>query len=244
MDAGVVLGGTIVAVAAALGGAAGFGYALLSTPLLLALGFPLPFVVTANLALSLLSRIAMVYRFWSYINVRRAALLILGSLPGIIIGAHTLATADRRRIKFVTGLLVMGAVVLLFVRRRGVVPRPLPAGALLAGFLGGLLGAMTSLSGVPPMLLLARARAKATSFQADLALYFVVSNGLTLGALAARQAVVAQALYPTVLVWLPGAVAGNWLGATFGTRLPDRVFRAVALSIAFCAGLVTAVTAW
>ena len=47
----MALGALIVFAAAFLGGVTGFGYALASAPLLLATGFPLRFVVTANLAL-------------------------------------------------------------------------------------------------------------------------------------------------------------------------------------------------
>src|SRR5438270_14099386 len=59
----VALGAVVVCCAALLGGATGFGYALLSAPLLLLLGFRLEFVVTANLALAVLTRVSVVYRF-------------------------------------------------------------------------------------------------------------------------------------------------------------------------------------
>ena len=39
-----------------LGGVTGFGYSLVATPLLLLLGFPLPFAVTVNLALAFVTR--------------------------------------------------------------------------------------------------------------------------------------------------------------------------------------------
>src|ERR671914_218851 len=50
----LLAGALVVAAAAFLGGVTGFGYSLVATPLLLLLGFPLPFVVTANLGLAIL----------------------------------------------------------------------------------------------------------------------------------------------------------------------------------------------
>ena len=48
----LLAGGVTVLAASFLGGVTGFGYSLVAAPLLLLLGFPLPFVVTVNLALA------------------------------------------------------------------------------------------------------------------------------------------------------------------------------------------------
>ena len=90
--------------------------------------------------------------------------------------------------------------------------------------------------------MLSRERAAAVSFQADLALYFVISNAIALTTLAARHALVPHALFPAACLWLPGALLGNFAGATFGTRLPEEGFRRLTLLIAFIAGAVTAFT--
>ena len=238
----------VVCCAALLGGATGFGYALLSAPLLLLLGFRLEFVVTANLALAVLTRVSVVYRFRKDVDRRRAALLILSSVPGLYAGTRILTGVDRSLIRLATGLIVM--LVTLLLARSVAAPAPPrvpgaghPLAAAVAGFLGGVLGTTTSLSGVPPVLLLARERAAARSFQADLATYFVVANTIALALLSARGALVRQALFPAAALWLPGALLGNFAGVALGTRLPERAFRWLTLAIAFTAGAVTALTA-
>ena len=119
----------------------------------------------------------------------------------------------------------------------------MPGAPVAAGFAGGFLGATTSLNGVAPVLLLARDKAAPRSFIADLALYFVATNGLALLLLLAEGALSRAALYPAFLLWLPGSLLGNWLGAVVGPRLPEQSFRRLTLFIVVVAGAVTALTA-
>jgi hypothetical protein len=56
----LIAGALVVVAASFLGGVTGFGYSLVATPLLLLVGFPLPFVVTVNLALACVTRISVV----------------------------------------------------------------------------------------------------------------------------------------------------------------------------------------
>lgn len=238
-----VLGGLAVVLASALGGATGFGYGLIAVPLLLLLGFPLTFVVTANLALAMLTRVSVVYRFRSYLHRRRAAMLILGSIPGLYAGTRVLTGIAPTTIKRVAGVAIALIALVLLRSLKAPPPPPVPGAPLAAGFLGGFLGATISLNGVPAVLLLARDRASPYSVLADLALYYVVSNTIGLGLLALRHVLVAPALYPAALLWLPGALLGNYAGVALGARLPQRAFRYLALAIACAAGLVTALTA-
>jgi uncharacterized membrane protein YfcA len=238
-----LLAGALVVVAASfLGGVTGFGYSLVATPLLLLLGFPLPFVVTANLALASVTRISVAYRFRSDSSPGRAAGLIAGSVPGLWLGAVVLTTVDESTIKLGAGLVVMAAAVLLWRAVSAPPPRPLPGAPVAAGFAGGFLTAATSLSGVAPLLLLARDKAAPRSVLADLALYFVASNAIGLAVLLAEGALESEALFPAFLLWLPGSLVGNWAGTVLGPRLPEGAFRRLTLVIVFVAGAVTALT--
>jgi uncharacterized membrane protein YfcA len=239
-----LLAGALVVVAASfLGGVTGFGYSLVATPLLLLLGFDLPFVVTANLALACVTRISVAYRFRSDARPGRAAGLIAGSVPGLWLGAVVLTTVDVSTIKLCAGLVVMAAAVLLWRAVTAPPPRELPGAPVAAGFAGGFLGAATSLNGVAPVLLLARDKAEPRSVLADLAFYFVASNAIGLAVLLAEGALDGDALWPAFLLWLPGSLAGNWAGTVVGPRLPEVGFRRLTLAIVFVAGALTALTA-
>ncbi len=233
----------MAAAAAFLAGASGFGFGLLATPLLLLAGFPLPFVVTINLALSLTTRVSVAVRFRRHVHARRASMLVLGSIPGLLLGVQALTYVDRSTLTVATGVLVMVLAVLIAFAGSGPPPRSLPGAPLLAGFAGGFLGTSTSLVGVPPALLLARERVAARGVYADLAVYFVAASGIGLAVLAAAGELAGDALYPTLALWLPGALLGNLAGTAVGLRLPQRAFRLLALTAIFVAGTTTAITA-
>lgn len=239
----LIIGGIVAALAALLGGMSGFGSSLVSTPAYLLLGFPLPFVVTLNLTLVALTRISVVARFHADLTVRRVLLLVLGSLPGVAVGSWVIANVSPAIVKRGIGGFVMLAVLLLARTIARPAPPPIPGATLVAGLLGGFFGATSSINGVPPAILLARDRVSPRSFQADLALYFVISNTLTLALLGWRGTFATEAIFPTALLFLPGSLLGNMLEAILSTRLPDRTFRLLTLAVSFLAGAVTALTA-
>ena len=135
----LVAGGLCVLAASFLGGVTGFGYSLVATPLLLLLGFPLPFVVTVNLALAFVTRIAVAYRFRSYLNRRRVAGLIAGSVPGLWLGVEVLKAVPEATIKLCAGVIVMAAALLLWRAESAPPPRQVPGAPFAAGLAGGFL---------------------------------------------------------------------------------------------------------
>jgi uncharacterized protein len=240
----LLAGAAIVFCASFLGGVTGFGYSFVATPLLLLLGLSLPFVVTANLALAFLTRMSVAYRLRSEIRRARVAWLVAGSVPGLWLGAQVLNAVPESAIKLAAGLVVMVAAVLLARSISAEAPtRSLPGAPFAAGFLGGFLGASVSLNGVAPVLLLARDKAQPRVFLANLAVYFVASNAIGLVVLLAEGALEPDALFPAFVLWLPGSLAGNWIGTTIAPRLPDAAFRRVTLTVVFVAGGLTAITA-
>ena len=174
---------------------------------------------------------------------RRAGLLIAGSIPGLYLGVLVLTGVDESPIKLVAGVVVMIAAALMLRSA------PEPKGGsrrgatFLSGLGGGFLASTTSLNGVVPVLLLARERAAPVGFMADLSLYYVVSSVLGLALLAVTGALSFPALFPAVALWLPGSLAGNYLGASLGSRLPELLFQRLTLGLAFMAGALTVVSA-
>lgn len=235
----LVLGGFAVAAAAFLAGATGFGFALISMPLLLLLGYGLEFIVTVNLALTLLTRLHVSYKLRRHVASRRLSMMIFASIPGFYLGAKVLASVDASLIKFSVGIVIMIIALLLALSINTPPPPPIPGAPAIAGFTGGILGATTSLSGIPPVLLLARQKADPLSFLADLAVYFVVSSTIALILLATQGALALQALFPSALLWLPGAFLGTFLGTIVGPRLPEMVFRYLTLGLVFISGGIT-----
>ncbi len=248
----LLLGAVITAFAALLSGATGFGFALASTPFLLLAGFPLEFVVTVNLALVLLTRISTWYRLRGHVSSGRVVALVAGSVPGFYFGGIALTELGEEAIRMVAGCAIIGAALLLaaslWLRTREETPseRQLePSGGwarlreTVAGFAGGALGTTTSLSGIPPALLLASEDTEPKALLADMAVFFVIGNAIALVILAGQGALVPDALFPTTLLWLPGAMLANAIGISVGERMPKRLFQFITLGLAFAAGLAT-----
>ena len=238
----LIVGGVLVAGAALVAGASGFGFALLATPLLLLSGFSLPFAVTISLLSAIASRITVVLRLSDAISGKRVALLLLGAVPGLFLGARLLSAFSEHEIKFGVGIVIMAATTSLFYTERHPPRTSRPAVAVAAGFLGGALGTTTSLVGVPPALLLARERLTARNFLADMAAYFIATGALGAVALATENHFSTGGAR-AFLYWLPGILVGNYIGTSVGLRMPERTFRLVTLVLAFAAGAVTTAAA-
>jgi uncharacterized membrane protein YfcA len=214
----------------------------MSAPLLLLLGFPLSFIVTVNLAMNMVTRVAASIHLRRHIT-RRSSWLIAGSIPGLIVGVLVLTSVSSHLIKLGTGAVVLVLTAFLARAMSAPAPRPIKAAPALAGFAGGFLGATTSLNGMPAVLLLARDKVAPVSFLADLSFYFVLSNAIALSILWISHTLNTRALFPALLLWLPGSIIGNQIGIALGTRLPERVFRWFIIVVAFAAGVITLVTA-
>lgn len=229
--------------AALLGGGAGFGYALLSTPFLLMVGFSPPFVVTANLTLALMTRAMVAWRLRYHITRRRIGILLISSLPGAIVGVITLTQVDEGMIRMATGVLVIVASVgLLWSTSRPEPGPPIPGGTVITGVLAGFFGTTTSLSGVAAAVYFIRERLEPVRFLADMAAFFVGGNILALTLLYISGVFVTSALFPATLLWLPGAMIGNLIGTAIGRRLPHAVFRTFTLGVVIVAGIMTVAT--
>ena len=242
----LLAGGVVVFLASVLGGITGFGFGLVCTPLLLLAGLALPDVVIVNLTISGVARLFALARLRAFVNRRRAGWLVLGCLPGLLLGLVTRDVVDDSVLKVgAGGLAVAVAAHLLF---RPPAPRAVDAGppprlqSGIAGLLGGFLGMTTSLNGPPPVILLSRQRAEPREFIADMAVYLVCCNAIAIALIAVSGGLELDRLGPLLAWWLPGALLGNTLGVTYGSRLPTDLFRVVTLILVLVTGLATVVT--
>lgn len=235
-----LLGGVAVLAASFLAGAVGFAHNLIALPLLLLVGLPLSDVVVVNLTVSALVRLVVLARFYRKVDRARVGGLVVAAVPGIAVGTVVLRVVPVSVLEVAAGVAALIAVAALTVLPGGAVPRPAtPASVAVAGSLGGFLGATTSLNGVPPALLLARAGASAVNTIADLAAYFLVGNLITMAVLTAAGAGLHAGLVPLLVVWVPVALVGNTVGIRLGRGLAPRAFRGLTLLVIVVSGLAS-----
>lgn len=153
----LVWGAVCIGVAAVVGGATGFGAALIATPFMLLAGYSVPEVVVINLVAGVVTRLGVALRLWDRIHWRRVALLVLGSVPGAWIGTLTLPWLPEHQLKQTVGVVVVLCGTGMALARFSRAYTPSADVQLLAGALSGYLSTTTSLNGPPVALLLTRA---------------------------------------------------------------------------------------
>ncbi|WP_158884992.1 sulfite exporter TauE/SafE family protein [Amycolatopsis anabasis] len=238
----LVLAALAVAASSLVGGATGFATSLLSTPGLLLLGYDVPFVVTVNLAATLVSRILVVCRSWRAIEPKRVGLLVAGSAPGAVLGAVTVGAIPVHVLRIFAGVVVALLGFLLLLPTLGDPAGPGRAGHVATGLASGYLATSVSLNGPPVAALLSAANLPVRAFIANLACYFICTNLISLTTLGVTGGIPRHGLLPVLPVLLVAAIVGNQFGTAVSSRVPRKVFKYVVAGLVVVSGVVTALS--
>lgn len=240
----LALGCVCIAFASIVGGATGFGTALVATPLMLLVGISVPETVSVILVVGLVTRCAVMIRLRAHIVWSRVSLLALGSIPGAWAGAAVLHVVSVHYLKIAAGVLAVLCGVSMVVVSTPDEPRsPSPAAAAATGAVGGFLSTTTALNGPPPALLLTRAGIPPMVFIADMAGYFTVVSAVSLIVLGARGQIPHSILWPALPTYVVASLLGTGAGLWIAHRLPERAFRLAVIGLVIVAGALTALTA-
>ncbi|WP_215817163.1 sulfite exporter TauE/SafE family protein [Pimelobacter sp. 30-1] len=235
----LVVGAAGAFLAYAVGGLVGFASSLLFLPVLLLLGVPLPEAVALNLVLAIVTRLPSVVALRADVDVRRTAVLVAGSVPGIALGVVTTRVVPQHALEVAAGVLVLASGLYLLAAREVPADHPgvsVPATAL-TGACSGLMGITTSLNGIPPAVLLARSGATVRTRLADLSVFFAVGNCLTLAALAVTGSAFVLPVTATTAGWLLAGLVGNAVGLALAGRLDARRFDLLTIGLVLLSGV-------
>jgi uncharacterized protein len=240
VDAALLAALAIVLAAGVISGLTGFGFALVSVPVLLLVYDP-PTVVALSLTLTLVTCTVIAFSVRSAINLPVILGMLPGAAAGLLTGAWLLTWVDPAIIKVVAGSVVVAFSIVLL---RGVrVPGAgHPGAAVLAGAASGTLATSTGLSGPPAVMLLAAREFTRDPFRASISAYFVVIDLAGIGALI-WQGVLTERQLSVTAVLLPAAVLGTFSGTRLARRVNARLFRRMTLTLLLFTGLMGAVTA-
>jgi uncharacterized membrane protein YfcA len=220
----------IVGLGAALQGAVGYGMGLLVTPVLVLIEprmIPGPFLLAA-----LFLTVSMTLRERQALNLQGVAWLVIGLLPGALLGVWVLTRLPQGAFNIAFGAAILLAVLisasgLRLPTRRGVL------GA--AGFLGGVMSILAGMSGPPAALVLqdeAPQRLRAT-----LSAFFIANSLVSIALLipAGRFGVYELEL---AAVQLPGILLGYLASDRRVRRLGGRSLRPVILGLSALTAIV------
>jgi uncharacterized membrane protein YfcA len=172
-----IMAAVVTAVSAWIQGSVGFGYALVSAPLLALLTpelVPGPVMVS-----SFVVSAAAGWRERASTDRRGVVLALIGRVPGALLAGAVVSMLSVPTLNLVFGVLVLLAVAMSV---SGVRVALSSATLLVTGFVSGVMGTMTSIGG-PPMAMLYQ-HAEGPTLRATLNTYFALGTLISLPVLA------------------------------------------------------------
>lgn len=206
-------------------GVSGFGSSMVGVGALSILLPPVQ-VVPAILALELLTTVHLLPSVWRQVDWRSLRWLIAGSVAATPLGLLLLAGLDPNPMRLVVSLCLAGIAALMLsglAQRLAPARTPGPLGALAAGAASGVLNGAAGIGG-PPAIVFYFATTGAAISRATLITYFLVIDVWAL-AWAGGTGVLSTAGWPLIVVALPFALAGIWLGHHLYLRLDEARLR-------------------
>jgi uncharacterized protein len=226
--AGAVAGGIV-------NGLTGFGTAITAMGLWL---YVIPPTVAASLAVicSTISQLQTLHLIWRKILWRRVLTFVLPGVFGVPIGTFLLPHIEPRlfRLGIGTFLVAYSAYVLL---RKGQIESAWGGKAAdgVIGFGGGILGGLTGLSGVLPVVWVDIRGWTKEQRRAVLQSFNIAILSLALASHAIAGLLTRQVLLQAAIA-LPGTIGGAWLGAFFYRRLHDHGYQRAVMFLLFISG--------
>lgn len=229
MEHGVLALFIIALLAATVNGALGYGFSSLTVPLAL-IFFPnkilSPALVIVELAIN--SWLIVLNRGSLAAARRRSIPILVGLIPGIVVGSFLLSSVNSEVLKFCTYVVLLPLILSQAAGYRRPINAERAAGVPL-GLGVGVLYSTTTISGPPLALMFNNQGVDKTEFRAALATVRAVETTATaimyglLGLFSSASVHLVLPIAPAVLLGLP-------LGTYLIRRLPSEPFRRVCMS--------------
>jgi uncharacterized membrane protein YfcA len=236
----VLATGVVVLVAGMVQYAAGFGFALLATPLL-SLPLGTHDAVLISVGLGLVGSITMT---WSGRRVVDGPVLLgvlLWAPPGLLLGLALYVLVDDNTLQLFVAVAVIVAVISLLAGWR--IREASRTATAVTGLLAGALTTTTGTNGPPIVTLLTAKETNADAFRATTSAVFLALDAVAvpLHVIGTRRSSTDSDLgWWTVLVCAPTLFLGAWLGTRSRGLLTDTGFRGLVLVLLSCSAAVAA----
>jgi uncharacterized protein len=206
----LILVAVVIFVGYTVFGATGFGASPITIPVL-AHVLPLTFVLSLAALLDLSSGLALGFHTRRQADTRELLVLVPFTLVGLTLGVTLLVRLPRNATLLALGLFVCVYAIYVVVRR-GTARRLSRRWAAPAGVLGGVVGALFGMGG-PPYVVYITGRIPDPAVQrATISQMVILNVGLRVVAFAITGLLLSRALWIAVVLTLPVAWAGLWVG--------------------------------
>lgn len=233
MTGTLLLAGLVVLAGAVVQGFVGFGLGLLAAPLLALLEpslVPVPLLLVASL-----TSVLAVVREHRHTDWRGVGWVVVGRVPGTLVGLAAVLLLSPRWFGILVGLSVLACVGLSLVSWR---PQPTTRALLVAGVVSGATATSATIGG-PPIALVYQ-HSKGPEVRATLGACFLIGSALSVAALATAGRVGPEQLR-AALVLVPFLLAGFVLSGPARRWLDVRWLRPGVLGVS-AAGAVLLIT--
>jgi uncharacterized membrane protein YfcA len=221
-----MISAAVACIAGMVRGFAGFGAAMLMTPVFSALygpavGVALCLMLEIAVALPLLPGVVRL------VDWRRIGLLLVAAAMGVPFGNLTLTSVEPEPMRWAISAIVLGAVVLLASGWR-FSGRPNSATTLTAGAASGFLNGLSGMAGPPIAFYYLAGNDPAARVRANLTTYFVFVDLLAIAAFASRD-LIGWSTGVHGLLLAPAVMLGGVLGGRLFPLASEKFYRRLAL---------------
>lgn len=219
----------ITLLAAVVNGALGYGFSSITVPI--ALLFLSNRIL--NPALVLIEVVLNAYVLWNNRDAfssvwRRVLPIVIGLVPGIVVGTAIVAQVNPAWLRFVTFVLLLPLILLQAAGYRRPLRSERSAGLVFGGGLG-VLYSVTTISGPPLAVMLSNQGLTKKDFRAALGVVRLAESSMTAVAYAYAGLFTVESL--TLIPWIvPSIVIGVPIGAFIIQRVRPETFRRICMS--------------
>ena len=152
----------------------GFGYAMISIPLLSLVLAPKT-AVPLSLFMGLGISCYLVISSYKDIKIKQILYLLIGSAIGVPFGVFILKNISPEILKIAINLIIIASAIILFFKKgKNILSVNTKLITILVGFLSGLLGGSTGISGPPVILYGLNQKWDKNAFRGNLLTYFAI----------------------------------------------------------------------
>jgi uncharacterized membrane protein YfcA len=221
-----LIAASVAVIAGTVRGFAGFGAAMLMTPVFSALYGP-EIGVSLCLMLEIVVALPLLPRAVAHVDWRRIGLLLVAAAIGVPVGNFTLTQVAPQPMRWAISAIVLAAVALLGSgwRYHG---KPRPGATLVAGVISGFLNGLAGMAGPPIAFYYLAGKESVERVRANLTTYFVFVDLAAMSAFVVRDLV----QWDTGLLGLclaPAVIAGGMLGERLFPLASEGFYRRLAL---------------
>jgi uncharacterized protein len=230
----------VVMVAAFFQRISGFGFSLLSTPLL-TLVVPVQTAVVTLALVSIPNMILNWREFGPQADKKQVRWIAAWAIPGMPLGIYLLTVLPERALKIGVSICVIVAAITLTARIRIPAHRVRLVDGVM-GFLSGVLNTSTGTNGPPLVFTFTGQDLEPNRTRGSLAYVFGMSNVVGIAMFAAKGFITANTAMLSLLS-MPSILIGRRIAQPIANRLTPQNFRRVAIATLVATGIIGIVKA-